>query len=97
MTIPEFPGLVASGGTPLECIEDLYGRLERWVRRSLEHGYHLPPLPSKDGVIDLNLPSNRALATYHEESKTPEGGDERIYIGRPDELEAFFAELDRNL
>jgi uncharacterized protein UPF0150 len=96
LTVPDFPGTVASGAEPLECLEDLYRRLEKWVLRSLKQGYPLPPLPVPGGVIDLNSQASRALATYHKESTGPKGADDSVYIGEPDELDAFFKDLDRS-
>jgi hypothetical protein len=97
LTVPEFPGTVACGADPLECLEDLYRRLEKWVLLSLARGYSLPPMPAQDGVIDLNTEDNRALAAYHKVSRAPKDAEEATYIGGPDELEAYFADLDRSI
>jgi hypothetical protein len=97
LTVPDFPGTVASGAEPLEGLEDLYRRLEKWVLLSLERGYPLPPMPTQGGVIDLNTEANRVLATYHKESRIPKSVGEHVYIGGPDELETYFADLDRSI
>jgi hypothetical protein len=97
LTVPDFPGTVASGAEPLECLEDLYRRLEKWVVLSLARGYPLPPMPIQSGVIDLNTDANRALAAYHRQSKPPKSGEDSIYVGEPNELEAFLADLDRSV
>jgi hypothetical protein len=93
LTVPEFPGVVACGANPPECLEDLYRRLERWVLASLAGGYTLPPMTTSEGVIDLNTEENRALAAYHQQSKAPKDADAPTFIGGPDELEAYLADL----
>lgn len=70
-TIPEAPGVVADGDTPLECLTDLYERLERWVVDWSRQGLLLPVV----GDINLNSPENRALVASHEggEAASPSG------------------------
>lgn len=95
LTVPEFPGTVACGATPPEALKDLYYRLEKWVLRSLSRGFRLPPMTTKDGIIDLNTEDGRALAAYHVESEGAEDAEESVYIGGPDELKAYLESLDR--
>lgn len=70
-TVPEAPGVIADGDTPLECITDLYERLERWVKGWSAKGCELPAVAG----IDLNTPENRTLASYHDggEAAAPSG------------------------
>lgn len=56
-----FPGLVALGPDAKSCLDDLWDRLDDWIRVSIDE---VLPLPVLDGV-DLNSEASRKLADYH--------------------------------
>jgi len=83
-TVPNAPGVVASGSDVQECSADLYARLEDWVKARIQRGYHLPVLAG----IDLNSSEARALVQYHDGDPKPLP---EHYYANEDELEVAFA------
>ncbi len=96
LTIPEFPGIVASGADVHAAYRELYRLLEEWVLRSLARSYRLPALSTASGAADINTEASRMLATYHESRVTAALGSSRTIYETEDELEAAFDELDRS-
>ena len=82
-TVPDAPGVVASGADQHDCATDLYRRLEDWVRVFVARGYELPII---DG-IDLNGERGRSLAGYHGGSPRPLEGE---FFEDENALEAAF-------
>ena len=89
LTVPEFSGIVACGENARQAFVDLYRLLEDWVRVSLEKGYRLPVMETENGAIDLNTSDGRVLAAYHLGNSIKRSEHDQIYIGSPEEFEAF--------
>lgn len=89
-SVPGIMGVFAFGADQVECMKDLYAKLQDWVKVSLQCGNRLPVV---DG-IDLNPQSLQILASYRAgpEPKPPEG---RVFLTE-DELEAFFDSYDQS-
>ena len=97
LTVLDFPSIVACASDVPGCFKELYRLLEMWVIRSLEHGYDLPPMKTEEGMIDLNTEANRSLARYQSGRRTANTSIGQTFLNGPDELEAYFSDLDRTL
>ena len=84
-TVLEAPGVVAVGTTRLECILDLYRRLEDWIAISLSRHVLLPVVEG----LGLNSERARGLIADHV-CESPEGE----FFESEQELEAAFARWD---
>jgi predicted RNase H-like HicB family nuclease len=96
LTVPDLPGIVASGADVHVAYQELYRMLEEWVLLSLARGYRLPVLSTASGAVDLNTEASRTLATYHESRIASAQGPAGTIYENKDELEAAFDELDRS-
>jgi predicted RNase H-like HicB family nuclease len=59
--VPGFPGLIALGVDGQSCLQDLWKRLDLWLRSSLETGLSLPVI---DG-IDFSAGDDRERLVEH--------------------------------
>ena len=82
-TVPEAPGVVASGDDLRECVDDLIKRLESWVNVGLEKRWRLPVVDD----IDLNSEQGQALAAWHPGAARPIRGE---FYANEAELKAAF-------
>ena len=96
LTVPDFSGIVACGENARQAFDELYRLLDDWVRVSLEKGYPLPVLETENGAIDLNTSDARVLAGYHQGISIGRSDPDQIYIGGPEEFEAFIEESGRD-
>jgi len=76
-------------------MRELYRLLEGWIQICYRRGYLLPKMWTEQGEIDLNTVAARDALDFGAHSYISESERDSVFIGGPDEMEAFVDNYNR--